>query len=82
MLEAARAFIERTTDHRSGFVFLHRRQGFGKRFHIERLADVWNLGRAMPVERVVHDDPNAALDRVRAGTVKGRLVLDAGRTVS
>jgi alcohol dehydrogenase, propanol-preferring len=33
--------------------------------------------RAMPIERVPHENPNSALDRVRAGDVKGRLVLDA-----
>jgi hypothetical protein len=31
----------------------------------------------MPVERVSHENPNPALDRVRSGDVKGRLVLDA-----
>lgn len=32
---------------------------------------------AMPIECVSHNEPNEALDRVRRGDVRGRLVLDA-----
>jgi alcohol dehydrogenase, propanol-preferring len=46
---------------------------------LQELVDLAKAGkvRAMPVERVSHDNPNTALDRVRSGDVKGRLVLDA-----
>jgi alcohol dehydrogenase, propanol-preferring len=46
---------------------------------LQELVDLARAGkiRAMPVERVSHDNPNTALDRVRSGDVKGRLVLDA-----
>jgi propanol-preferring alcohol dehydrogenase len=46
---------------------------------LQELVDLAKAGkvRAMPIERVSHDNPNTALDRVRSGDVKGRLVLDA-----
>jgi len=46
---------------------------------LQELVDLAKAGkvRAMPVERVSHENPNTALDRVRSGDVKGRLVLDA-----
>jgi alcohol dehydrogenase, propanol-preferring len=46
---------------------------------LQELVDLAKAGkvRAMPVERVSHENPNPALDRVRSGDVKGRLVLDA-----
>ena len=52
----------------------------GSQHELRELVDLAKSGklRAVPVERVTHDDPNPALDRVRSGAVKGRLVLDAG----
>ena len=49
----------------------------GSQHELRELVDLAKSGklRPMPVERVTHDDPNTALDRVRAGTVTGRLVL-------
>jgi len=51
----------------------------GSQHELRELVDLARSGklRAVPVERVTHDDPNPALDRVRSGAVKGRLVLDA-----
>jgi alcohol dehydrogenase, propanol-preferring len=51
----------------------------GSQHELRELVDLARSGklRAVPVERVTHDDPNPALDRVRSGAVTGRLVLDA-----
>lgn len=52
----------------------------GSLSELRELVDLAKSGRlkAMPIERVPHDDPNTALDRLRAGNVAGRLVLAAG----
>lgn len=51
----------------------------GSQHDLRELVDLAKSGklRAMPIERVAHDDPNTALDRVRSNSVSGRLVLDA-----
>lgn len=51
----------------------------GSQHELRELVELAKSGklRSTPVERVPHDNPNAALDRVRAGSVTGRLVLDA-----
>lgn len=51
----------------------------GSQRELRELVDLAKQGklRPMPVERVSHDDPNTALDRVRSGALSGRLVLDA-----
>lgn len=51
----------------------------GSRQELQELLDLAKSGKMkpVPIERVPHTDPNTALDRVRAGKVAGRLVLDA-----
>jgi len=47
---------------------------------LRELVDLAKSGklRAVPVERVTHDDPNPALDRVRSGAVKAGWCWNAG----
>lgn len=50
----------------------------GSLVELRELVELAKAGKLtpIPIERVPHDDPNNALDRVRSGKVKGRLVLE------
>lgn len=51
----------------------------GSQHELRELVELAKSGKLkpVPIERVPHADPNTALDRVRAGQIAGRLVLDA-----
>ncbi|KAI3590320.1 hypothetical protein D9X30_4553 (plasmid) [Cupriavidus sp. U2] len=55
----------------------------GSQSELKELIELAKSGalQPIPIEHVPHADPNTALDRVRAGAVTGRLVLDAGMAV-